>query len=146
MVVLEVSSISTQDLRISARVTIGFLVTSLNKAVLPRLLSLAERPGCSKLLPFKNYAGHCALGNLQCSKKLLSECTVHGVWCERVCLHACSVLYINHIKHTNTHTHTHTHTHTQTHKRQTESESDTHTHKQAHAQYMLEVSAIIIRP
>ena len=51
-------------------VAIGFLVTSLTKALLPRLLSLAassrKSPGCSKPLPFKNFGGHCALGNLQC--------------------------------------------------------------------------------
>ena len=26
--------------------------------------------GCSKLLTFKNYGGHCALGNLQCSRNI----------------------------------------------------------------------------
>ena len=43
--------------------TIGFLGTSLTKALLPRLLSLARRPaledpGGSKFLPFKNDGGH----------------------------------------------------------------------------------------
>ena len=42
-VLLEVSPISTQDLWSSVRVTIGFLVTSLTKALLLRLLSLAVR-------------------------------------------------------------------------------------------------------
>ena len=65
------SSISTKDLWSSARVTIGFLVTPLTKAVLPQLLSLARHPGCSKLLPFKNYGGDSALGNLQCSRIIL---------------------------------------------------------------------------
>ena len=31
-----------------------------------------NNPGCSKLLPFKNYGGNCALGNLQCSRILCS--------------------------------------------------------------------------
>ena len=30
-----------------------------------RTASSRKSPGCSKLLPFKNYGGHCALGNLQ---------------------------------------------------------------------------------
>uniref|UniRef100_UPI00358F3A5E solute carrier family 45 member 4-like isoform X2 n=1 Tax=Myxine glutinosa TaxID=7769 RepID=UPI00358F3A5E len=33
-----------------------------------RAASSRKSPGCSKLLPFKNYGGHCALGNLQCSR------------------------------------------------------------------------------
>ena len=73
VVLLEVSPISTQDLWSFARVTIGFLVISLNKTVLPRLLSLAGWNNSrksflevAKLLPFKNYGGHCGLGNLQC--------------------------------------------------------------------------------
>ena len=31
------------------------------------LLSYRDSPGCSKLLPFKNYGDHVALGDLQCS-------------------------------------------------------------------------------
>ena len=63
--------------RSSVRVTIGFLVTSLPKALLPRLLSLAWRPALrkrlcgSKRLPFKNDAGHCVLGDLQCCRHFL---------------------------------------------------------------------------
>ena len=41
VVFLEISPISTEELWSSVRVTIGFLVTSLTKALLPRLLSLA---------------------------------------------------------------------------------------------------------
>ena len=43
-VLLEGSPISTEKLWSSARVTIGFLVTSLTKALLPQLLSLAVQP------------------------------------------------------------------------------------------------------
>jgi hypothetical protein len=51
-------------------VTIRFMVTSLTKALFPRLLSLAGRTalgsvGGSKLIPFKKDGGHCVLGNLQ---------------------------------------------------------------------------------
>ena len=54
-------------------VTIGFLVTYLTNALLPRLLSLAGLPalGGSKLLPFKNDGGHCALGDLQHCRNVL---------------------------------------------------------------------------
>ena len=54
--------------------TIGFLVTSLTQALLPRLLSLARAAisrkslGSFKLFPFKNYGGHCALGNVQATE------------------------------------------------------------------------------
>ncbi len=57
----------------STRVTIRFLVASLDNALLFQLLSLAGRTaklgraGCAKLLPLENYGSHCALGNLQCS-------------------------------------------------------------------------------
>ena len=68
VVLLEGSPISTEELWSSVRVTIGFLITSLTKALFPRLLSLAGRPalrkslGDSKLLPFKNDGGHCFWG------------------------------------------------------------------------------------
>ena len=39
----------------SVRVTIGFLVTSLTKALLPRLLSLAGRPGLGRVLVVPNF-------------------------------------------------------------------------------------------
>ena len=41
-VILESSPISTEELWSSVRVTIGFLVTSLTKALLPQLVSLAQ--------------------------------------------------------------------------------------------------------
>ena len=78
VVLLEGSPISTEELWSSVRVTIGFLVTSLTKALLLRLLSLARQPassrkslGGSKLLPFKNVGGHRVLGDLQCCRKCL---------------------------------------------------------------------------
>jgi hypothetical protein len=55
-------------------VTIRFLVTSLTKALLPQLLSLARAAssrkglGGSKHIPFKNDGGHCVLGDFQCCK------------------------------------------------------------------------------
>ena len=60
----------------SVRVTIGFLVTSLTKALLPLLLSLARRPalgspGGSKPLPFKNDGTYCVLGDLQYWRNVL---------------------------------------------------------------------------
>ena len=73
VVLLEVSPISTRDLRSSARVTIGFLVTSLTKALLSSIVQFGQTAssrksfGCFKL-PFKIYGGYCALGNLQCSR------------------------------------------------------------------------------
>ena len=71
VVLLEGSPISTDKLWSSVRVTIGFLVTSLTKALLPRLLSLAGKSlGGSKAFPFKN-GGHCVLGDLQCCRHFL---------------------------------------------------------------------------
>ena len=49
VVLLEGSPISTEELWSSVRVTIGFLVTSLTKALLPQLLSLAGRPAHGSL-------------------------------------------------------------------------------------------------
>jgi hypothetical protein len=73
VVLLEVSPISTGESSVS--VTMGFLVTSQMKALLPRLLRLAGRPallslGGSKLLPFKNDGGHCVLGDIQCCRNV----------------------------------------------------------------------------
>ena len=65
MTVVLVSTGSPQDHQL--------LVTSLTKALLPRLLSLAgmassrKCPGCSKCLSFNNYGVHSALGNFQYS-------------------------------------------------------------------------------
>ena len=54
VVLLEVSPISTQDLWSSARVTIGFLVTSLTKALLSRLFTLAGQPALGRVLVVAN--------------------------------------------------------------------------------------------
>ena len=72
MVVILEGSISTEELWISVRLTIGFLVTSLTKALLPRIAlfdwaaSSRKSLGGSKVLPFKNDGVHCVLGDLQC--------------------------------------------------------------------------------
>ena len=55
VVLLEGSPISTEELWSSVRVTIGFLVTSLTKALLPRLLSLAGRPALGRVLVVPNF-------------------------------------------------------------------------------------------
>ena len=64
VVLLEGSPISTEELWRSFRVTIGFLVTPLTKALLPRLLSLAR-------WPIKNDGGHCVLWDLLCFRQFL---------------------------------------------------------------------------
>ena len=75
-ILLEGSPISTEELWSSVRVTIGFLVISLTKALRPQLLSLARRPalgslGGSKLFTCKNNGGQCVLGDLQCCRNSL---------------------------------------------------------------------------
>ena len=55
VVLLEGSPISTEELWSSVRVTIGFLVTSLTKALIPRLLSLARRPALGRVLVVPNF-------------------------------------------------------------------------------------------
>ena len=55
VVLLECSPNSKEELWSSVRVTIGFLVTSLTKALLPRLLSLAGRPDLGRVLVVLNY-------------------------------------------------------------------------------------------
>ena len=50
VVLLEGSPISTKELWSSVRVTIGFLVTSLTKVLLPQLLSLAGQPALRRVL------------------------------------------------------------------------------------------------
>ena len=55
VVLLEGSPISTGELWSSVRVTIGFLVTSLTKTLLPRLLSLAGRPALGRVLVVPNF-------------------------------------------------------------------------------------------
>ena len=54
VVLLDRSLIATEELWSSARVTIGFLVTSLTKALLPRLLSFARRPALGRVLVAKD--------------------------------------------------------------------------------------------
>ena len=49
VVLLEGSPISTEELWSSVRVTIGFLVTSLTKALLPQMLSLARQPALGRV-------------------------------------------------------------------------------------------------
>ena len=55
VVLLEGSPISTEKLWSSVRVTIGFLVTSLTKALLYRMLSLAVRPALGRVLVLPNF-------------------------------------------------------------------------------------------
>ena len=55
VVLLEGSPISTEELWSSVRVTIGFLVTSLTKALLPQLLSLTVRPALGRVLLVPNF-------------------------------------------------------------------------------------------
>jgi hypothetical protein len=52
---LEGSPISTDELWSSIRVTIGFLVTSMTKALLAQLLSLAEWPALGNVLVVPNF-------------------------------------------------------------------------------------------
>jgi hypothetical protein len=69
-VLLEGSAISTEEILSSVRVTMGFLITFLTKALFPMIdrfgLAASSRKslGGSKLLPFKNDGGHCVLGDL----------------------------------------------------------------------------------
>ena len=54
VVLLEGSPISTEELWSSVRVTIGFLIPSLTKALLPQLLSLAGWPTLGRALVIPN--------------------------------------------------------------------------------------------
>jgi hypothetical protein len=54
VVLLEGSPISTEELWSSVIVTIGLLVTSLTKALLPRLLHLAGWPAIGRVLVVPN--------------------------------------------------------------------------------------------
>ena len=71
---VEVCPLSTEERWSSDRVTIGSLVTSLTKALLPQLLSLDRRPARGRFLvvlpsiPFKDDAGHSAHWDLQSSR------------------------------------------------------------------------------
>ncbi|KAK3535147.1 hypothetical protein QTP70_004801 [Hemibagrus guttatus] len=66
VVLLEDSPLSTEKHWSSFRVTIGFLVTSQTKALLPliaqfgRAVRSTKSSGGSKLLPFMDDEGHCA--------------------------------------------------------------------------------------
>ena len=77
VVLLEGSPISTEELRSSVRVTIGFLVASLTKGLLPHFAQFGQASssrmslGASNLLTFKNDGGHCVLGDLQCCRNVL---------------------------------------------------------------------------
>ena len=55
VVLLEGSPISTEELWISVRVTIGFFVTSLTKSLLSQLLSLAGWPALGRVLVIRNF-------------------------------------------------------------------------------------------
>ena len=55
VVLLEGSPFSTEELWSSVRVTIGLLVTSLTKALLPQLLSFAGRPALGRVLVVPNF-------------------------------------------------------------------------------------------
>jgi hypothetical protein len=55
VVLLEGFPISIEELWSVVKVTIGFLVTSLTKALLPRLLSLAGRQVLGKVLLVPNF-------------------------------------------------------------------------------------------
>ena len=55
VVLLEGSPISTEVLWSSVRVTMGFLGTSLTKALLPQLLSVAGRPVLGRVLAVPNF-------------------------------------------------------------------------------------------
>jgi hypothetical protein len=55
VVLLECAPISTEEFWSSVKVTIEFLVTSLTKALLPRLLSLTGRPTLGRILVVPNY-------------------------------------------------------------------------------------------
>ena len=66
-----VSPISTLDLWSSVRATSGFLGTSLTKALLPQLLSLARRPALGAVLVVPNIfhlRGQGALGDFLCGR------------------------------------------------------------------------------
>ena len=55
VVLLEGSPISTEELWSSVRVTIGFLITSLTKALLPQLISLGRWPALGRILVVRNF-------------------------------------------------------------------------------------------
>ena len=74
---LEGPLISTEVLWSSVRVTIGFLVTSVTKGLLPPIVQFGRAAISrksligSKLIPFKNVGGHCVLLDLQCCRNVM---------------------------------------------------------------------------
>ena len=56
VVLLEVSPVSTQDLWSSARVIIGYLGTSLTKALIPQMLSLVGGEALGRALVVANFS------------------------------------------------------------------------------------------
>lgn len=75
-IVLRVLLIPRPDLWSSTRVTIRFLVTSLSKALLPRLLSLARRltlRGVLVVPNFFSYGGYNALENITFFFRILPQ-------------------------------------------------------------------------
>ena len=71
VVLLEGSPISTDELWSSLRMTMRFLTMSDHEALLPKIALFVQAASSSKsiggynLLPFRNYGGHCVLGDLQ---------------------------------------------------------------------------------
>ena len=55
VVLLEGSPITIEELGSSVRETIGFLVTSLTKSLLPQLLSLLSQPALGNILGVSNF-------------------------------------------------------------------------------------------
>ena len=117
VVLLEGSPLFTVQRWSSVRVTIGFLVTSLTKALHPliaqfgRVASSRKSPDGSKLLPFTDDRGHCAHWDLQCCRHFsvpfprsvpqynpVSEVYrqflgLHGLVCALTCTVNCGTLY-----------------------------------------------------
>ena len=63
VVLLEVSPISNLELRQSDHRVLGspFLPRPFSTTQFDQAASSRKSPGCFKLLPFKNYGGHCVL-------------------------------------------------------------------------------------
>ena len=75
VVILEGSPISTEELQTSVKLTIRFLGTSLTKALLARLLSLAGQPALGRVLVATNFFHlrmmFCVLVDLHCCRNVL---------------------------------------------------------------------------
>ena len=77
VVLLEGASISIEELWSSVRMTIGVLDYLPDQGPSPPIVKFgwaasSRSLGGSKLLPFKNYGGHCVLGDLQCCRHFLA--------------------------------------------------------------------------